>query len=231
MLIRKFKQSAALILCLSLTFSLYAQDSVNPDLINQEKAKQQEKEKENKDPGSLRSGRTENVKSAEQQEVVKEFRGTRFLQLDKLILNDELKKHEDEFSQNIIDSVISSKTHTHIFSQRRPEGYSSAYTNFYGIEIELKESPTDPSKLDLRLFYYNWTTNKSDKELKKQISKFNVLNELRFSLYELLNGKDFVRDNYNRIQRHNYNRIKAIRQIVEEKEKKAREALPKKKVI
>lgn len=213
MQIRNFGKLTTLILSLVLSFAIHAQES------------------ENKDPGSLRKERTENVKSAEQQEAVKEFRGTRFLQLDKVTLTDELKKNEDELTQNVIDSIISSKTHTHIFSQRRPEGYSSAYTNFYGIEVELKESPTDSTKLDLRIFYYNWTTNKSDKEIKKQISKFNVLNELRFSLYELLNGKDFVRDNYNRIQRHNFNRIKSIRQIVEEKEKKAKEALPKKKVI
>lgn len=212
MQINNLKKIAAIFLCLLLTFTIQAQDKVN------------------KDPGSLREGRNENVKTQEQQEVVKEFRGTRFLQLDKLILNNDLKKNEEEFSQNVIDTVISSKTHTHIFSQRRPEGYSSAYANFYGIEIELTESPTDPSKLDLRLFYYNWTTNKSDKELKKQISKFNVLNELRFAIYELLNGKDFVRENYNRIQRSNYNRIKAIRQIIEEKEKKAQASLSKKKV-
>lgn len=155
----------------------------------------------------------------EQQETLNEFKGTQFLQLDKLAIPKELKNIEEEIRQNVVDTIISSKTHTQVFSETREAGYTSSYTKFYGLNIEMTEDEKDKDYENIRLFYYNWTTNSADKEIKRKISKFNLLNELRFAILELLNGADYVKDNYDSIQRQNFERIKSIRNTILERKR------------
>lgn len=168
--------------------------------------------------------------SPEQQEVVAEFKGTQFLQLDKLVIPKVLESIDDEIKQNVIDTILASKTHTQIFAQTRKEGYTSSYTKFFGLNVEIEEDLKDKNYFNLKLFYYNWTTNNSDKEIKRKIGKYNLLNELRFAIFELLNGSDYVKENYDKIQRMNYERIKSIREMIEENKKEESRSRKKKKI-
>lgn len=170
---------------------------------------------------------TKEVPTPEQQETLSEFKGTQFLQLDKLEIPKELKNIEDEIRQNVVDTIIASKTHTQVFSETREAGYTASYSKFFGLNIEMKEDEKDKDYENIRLFYYNWTTNSADKEIKRKISKFNLLNEVRFAILELLNGADYVKDNYDKIQRQNYDRIKSIRNSI--LERKRLESVSKKK--
>jgi hypothetical protein len=76
------------------------------------------------------------------------------------------------------------------------------------------------SEYVVKLFYYNWTTNKYDKTITKRISKYNILNEMRFAMYELILGPGIVRENRDTIERKNFERIQAVRQGIEEQEKR-----------
>lgn len=188
------------ILLLSISFSVNAQNKIN---VIQDKPAVPVKE----------------TPTPEQQETLNEFKGTQFLQLDKLVIPKELQNIEEEIRQNAVDTIIASKTHTQVFSETREAGYTSSYTRFFGLNIEMKEDEKDKDYENIRLFYYNWTTNSADKEIKRKISKFNLLNELRFAILELLNGTDYVKDNYDNIQRQNYARIKSIRNTLLEKKR------------
>ena len=188
------------ILLLSISFEAYAQNKIN---IVQDKPAANVKE----------------IPTPEQQETLNEFKGTQFLQLDKLIIPSGLKNIEEEIRQNVVDTIIASKTHTQVFSETREAGYTSSYTKFYGLNIEMKEDEKDKDYENIHLFYYNWTTNSADKEIKRKISKFNLLNELRFAILELLNGADYVKEHYDNIQRQNFARIKSIRNNLLEKKR------------
>lgn len=159
-------------------------------------------------------------KTLEQQETVRDFKSTQFLQLDSVAFPQELKIIEEEMKQNVVDVILSSNTHTPIFAQKREEGYTTSYTKFFGLKMTITPYSRDSNFYALKLFYYNWTTNKHDKEILRKISKFNVLNDIRFSIYELLNGKDYVRNNYDKIQKENFERIQGLRKVVEENERK-----------
>lgn len=158
------------------------------------------------------------VNTLEQQDTIQDFKGTQFLQLDSIAFPAELKRVEEELKQNIVDVILSSNTHTPIFAKKREDGYSASYTKFYGLKVFITPLEKSSDFYQLRLFYYNWTTNKYDKEITRKISKFNVLNDMRFAIYELLNGKDFVRNNYDRLQRENFARVQNLRRLIEEKE-------------
>lgn len=159
-------------------------------------------------------------KTLEQQATVRDFKSTQFLQLDSILFPSELKIIEEEMKQNVVDVILSSNTHTPIFAQKREEGYTTSYTKFFGLKVTISPYARDANFYALKLFYYNWTTNKHDKEILRKISKFNVLNDIRFSIYELLNGKDYVRDNYDKIQKENFERIQGLRKVVEANERK-----------
>lgn len=159
-------------------------------------------------------------KTLEQQATVRDFKSTQFLQLDSIYFPPELKIIEEEMKQNVVDVILSSNTHTPIFAQKREEGYTTSYTKFFGLKMTITPYARDANFYALKLFYYNWTTNKHDKEILRKISKFNVLNDIRFSIYELLNGKDYVRNNYDKIQKENFERIQGLRKVVEENERK-----------
>ena len=188
------------ILLLSVSINVYAQNRIN---VIQDKPANNVKE----------------MPTPEQQETLNEFKGTQFLQLDKLAIPKELKNIEEEIRQNVVDTIIASKTHTQVFSETREAGYTSSYTRFFGLNIEMVEDEKDKDYENIRLFYYNWTTNSADKEIKRKISKFNLLNELRFAILELLNGADYVKDNYDNIQRQNFDRIKSIRNTILERKR------------
>lgn len=150
--------------------------------------------------------------TTEEEDALNEFKETKFLQLDKLDVPKELTRIEEQIRQNALDVIISSKTHTPIYAQKREEGYSESYKKFHGLEIQIVPIPGDQDFYSLNFFYYNWTNRKFDKHLRKRISKFNVLNELRFGLYELLLGKKFVDEHKDEIEKQNYDRIQAVRE-------------------
>jgi hypothetical protein len=169
-------------------------------------------------------------KNIDQVATIQEFKETQFLQLDSLTFPPELKSIEEELKQNIVDVILSSKTHTPIFAKQREDGYSASYTKFYGLKVTLNPMPTEANFYEMRLFYYNWTTNKYDKELVRKISKFNVLNDTRFAIFELLNGKDYVRNNYDKLQKQNYSQIQILRKNVEEAEARVKKSKVKKRI-
>lgn len=149
-------------------------------------------------------------KVVEKDEFVEEFEGSKFLQIDKIALPNELEKIKDQINQNMLDIILSTRTHTSVFAQKYEEGYTKKYKNFYGLEVSLKNSSKE-DYYDLEIFYYNWTTNKFDKKLQRMISVYNVLNEIRFAMYETLLGSDFVKEHKDEIEAQNYNRIQTIR--------------------
>lgn len=158
----------------------------------------------------------ENKKSLEQEDTVQKFKETLFLQLDSITFPNELKRIEGELRQNVIDVILTSNTHSPVFAKKRVEGYSTSYTKFFGLKVTITPMASESDYYAIKFFYYNWTTNKYDKELVKKISKFNVLNDMRFALFELLNGKDYVKKNYDKLQKENYERIQDLRKIEEE---------------
>ena len=147
-------------------------------------------------------------------ETVEEFKSSKFLQVDEVTIPRELKIIEDQLVQNAIDVIILIGGHSIVYSQKNDQGYTELYKHFYGLRITMESSPTDPEFYDLRLHYYNWTTTKYDKRLSNKISKFNVLNEIRFALYELFKGKKFVKEHKEEIEKENYNRILSIRESI-----------------
>lgn len=157
-----------------------------------------------------------------------EFKETKFLQIDHLDVPKELERIEGQIRQNALDVIISSKTHTPVYAQKVSDGYSDSYKKFHGLKIQIVPIPNEQDFYSLTFQYYNWTNRKFDKELRRRISKYNVLNELRFGLYELLLGKKFVDDHKDKIEKQNYDRIQAVR---ENEEKQARIDRKKRKLI
>lgn len=158
----------------------------------------------------------------------------KFLQVDEIDIPIELKKIEDQIKENAIDVIIYSKTHSPVFAQKRQDGYSESYKNFYGLQVRILPISNVNDFYSLQLLYFNWTTNKFDKRLKRQISKYNVLNELRFAVYEVINGESWVKKNRDKIERENFDRIQAVRkalvenkQIIKKKMKKELEEIEK----
>jgi hypothetical protein len=150
---------------------------------------------------------------------MKEFGEANYLQLDELDVPKGIKRVEDQLRENVIDVIIHSKTHMPIFAQKRPDGYSKSYKKFYGLNIRILPILQDDDFYSLQLFYFNWTTNKFDKKLVKKISKYNVLNELRFATYEILLGKQWVLDHKDEIESRNFERIQAVREVISEQER------------
>ena len=150
---------------------------------------------------------------------MKEFADANYLQIDQLEVPKGIKRVEEQLRENVIDVIIHSKTHMPIFAQKRDKGYSQNYKKFYGINIKILPIANDEDFYSLSLFYYNWTTNKFDKKLVKKISKYNVLNELRFATYEILMGKQWVLDHKDKIESRNFDRIQAVRQVITEQDK------------
>ena len=196
---------------LILNLAVYA-ESKKAAIVNLKKTLAEEK-KENADDPSI------------------EFKETRFLQLDRISVPNELKSIEEQVKQNIVDVVLVSKTHTPVYAQKRA-GYSDSYKKFYGLQVQISPYPAQVDSYQVHFFYYNWTTNKFDKTLYKVISKYNVINEVRFGTYELLFGKKYVDTNRDALDIQNYERIQAVRKsMVEqarldklaEKKKKAQE--------
>ena len=149
---------------------------------------------------------------------MKEFSEANYLQIDELEVPKGIQRVEQQLRENVIDVIIHSKTHMPIFAQKREKGYSQNYKKFYGINIKILPILKDEDFYMLNLFYYNWTTNKFDKKLEKKISKYNVLNELRFATYEILMGKQWVQDNKDKIENRNFERIQAVRQVITEQD-------------
>lgn len=149
---------------------------------------------------------------------MKEFADANYLQIDHLDVPKGIKRIEDQLRENVIDVILHSKTHVPIFVQKREEGYSKNYKKFYGINIRILPIIGDDDFYSLQLFYYNWTTNKYDKKLVKKISRYNVLNELRFATYEILLGKQWVVDNKENIEKRNFERIQDVRKVIKDLE-------------
>lgn len=168
-------------------------------------------------------------KKAETNESAEEFKESKFIQIDPVDIPEELKVIEDQISQNSIDVIILSGKHTVVYSQKREEGYNKNFKNFYGLRVSVYPLKDQPDFFVLKLFYYNWITNKFDKSLSKKISKYNVLNELRFAMYELFFGKSFVEDNKDALEKKNFDRIQAVRKMVEEQKKQEKKKQAKKK--
>jgi hypothetical protein len=150
---------------------------------------------------------------------MKEFADASYLQIDQLDVPKGIKRVEDQLRENVIDVILHSKTHIPIFAQKREKGYSKNYKKFYGLNIRILPIVGDEDFYSLQLFYYNWTTNKYDKKLVKKISKYNVLNELRFATYEILLGKQWVQDNKENIEKRNFERIQDVRKVVNDLER------------
>ena len=144
-----------------------------------------------------------------------EFKETRFLQLDRISIPNELKSIEEQIKQNITDVVLVSKTHTPVYAQKR-DGYTDSYKKFFGLQVQISPYPAQADSYQVHFFYYNWTTNKFDKTLYKVISKYNVINELRFGTFELIFGKKYVETNRDAIDIQNYERIQAVRKSIAE---------------
>lgn len=147
-----------------------------------------------------------------------EFKETKFLQVDKVQIPNELKMIEEQIKQNIIDVILVSQTHTPVYIQRR-DGYTENYKKFFGLQVNISPSQAKNDYFDIGYFYYNWTTNKFDKSLFKRISKYNVINELRYGVYEILFGKDYVKKNRDAIDLQNYERIQAVRKSIAQQKK------------
>lgn len=149
-------------------------------------------------------------------EEMKEFAEANYLQIDHLEVPKGIQRVEEQLRENVIDVIIHSKTHMPIFAQKRVDGYSKNYKKFYGLNIKILPILGDDDFYSLQLFYFNWTTNKFDKKLVKKISKYNVLNELRFATYEILLGKQWVLDHKDQIESRNFERIQAVREVIAE---------------
>ena len=150
----------------------------------------------------------------------KEFSDGSYLQIDQLDVPKGIKRVEEQLRENVIDVILHSKVHSPIFAQKRPEGYSKDYKKFYGLNIRILPIIGDEDFYSLQLFYYNWTTNKFDKKLVKKISRYNVLNELRFATYEIILGKQWVLDHKDQIESRNFERIQAVREVLADNEKR-----------
>ena len=163
--------------------------------------------------------------TTEQEAVLNDFKDTKFLQVDHLDVPPELRRIENQIKQNALDVIIISRTHTPVYAQKREAGYSESYKKFHGLEIQIVPIPKEQDFYSLNFFYYNWTTRKFDKRLRKRISKYNVLNEMRFALFELLMGKKFVDEHKDQIEKQNFERIVNVRegeevQLIGERKKK-----------
>lgn len=169
--------------------------------------------------------------TTELEDIANDFKEAKFLQVDSLKIPKELARIEEQIKQNAIDVVINSRTHTPVFAQKLPKGYTESYTKFHGLQVEIVPIPKEEDFYSLNFFYYNWTNRKVDKRLKVRISKYNVLNEMRFGLYELLLGKQYVIDNKDMLEKQNFDRIQAVRKTVEEKEKEERDKKKEKKKL
>lgn len=171
------------------------------------------------------------IKKEEASSEMKEFSDGNYLQIDEIDIPEGLSRIEDQLRENVIDVIIHSKTHMPIFAQKRPEGYSANYKKFHGMNVRILPLKDEEDFYSLKLFYFNWTTNKFDKNLTRKISKYNVLNELRMATYEILLGKQWVVDNKEKIESRNFDRILAVRQVIDQnarlKKKKDREELKK----
>ncbi len=173
-------------------------------------------------------------KKPEMNENAEEFHKTKLIQVDSFEIPKELKAIEDQISQNVIDAIILDGSHSVVYSQKREEGYNKNFKNFYGLKVSIFPIAGKDDSFSLKLFYYNWTTNKYDKTVVNAISKYNVLNELRFSLFELFKGKVFVRENKDELERKNFERIQIVRKMIEEqkkREKKSKDRQKKKSLV
>lgn len=171
----------------------------------------------------------EKVKTEEEQ-ILEQFKNTSFLQVENVKFPKELDSISQQIQQNISDVVLLSNTHTLVFAQKKEE-YTKSYKKFYSLQIRIDPSVKDRDQFEVSFFYFNWTTNKMDKTLYRRISKFNVVNELRFGVYEILLGKDYVKKNKDVLDLQNYERIQDInKSIIEQKKaKKKKENLEREK--
>lgn len=156
---------------------------------------------------------------SEQEEIMKNFKETKFLQVDQLDLPEELKKIEEQLRQNLVDVIILSKTHTPVYAQKREDGYTDQYKKFHSANLIISKIPNVEDYYALKISYKNWTTNKFDKSITKRISKYNVLNESRFAMFELLLGREVVQKHRDVLELENFKRIQAVRQSIEEQKK------------
>ena len=169
---------------------------------------------------------------AKTDETIEEFNETRFISLEKIYTPKELNVITDELTQNTIDVIILSGTHSLVYNtQMNDAGQTKQYKNFYGLKIEILPLPEKDSKYSLRLFYYNWLSKKYDKKLYKEISKYNVLNELRFALYKLFKGSKFIEENQEMIEKSNYDRIQAVAKTIEDRKIKKKNDEKKKQLL
>lgn len=144
-----------------------------------------------------------------------EFKDTKFLQVDRITIPKELKNIEEQIRQNIMDVIFLSKLYTPVYSQKL-NGYSDSYKKFYGLQVRIDPIAGENDSYLLDYFFYNWTTNKEDKTLRKKISKYNVLNEVRIRIFQLMFGKEYVEKNKDRIDVQNYDRIQEVRKSIAE---------------
>jgi hypothetical protein len=168
-------------------------------------------------------------KKSETEDSIAEFKETKFLQIDPFEIPKELKVIENQIAQNTFDVIILTGKYTLSYSEKRPEGYNKNYRNFFGLKISILPLKENASDYVVKLLYYNWTTNKYDKTLTKKISKYNILNEMRFAMYELILGPAIVNENRDIIERKNFERIQAVRQTIEEQEKREKQKKKQKK--
>lgn len=166
---------------------------------------------------NLFSATSANEKKAKLPE--EEFKESKFIQIDEAIVPKELKTIEPQIIQSAIDVIILASNHTMIYSQTKEEGYNENYKKFYGLKIAITSPGETADFFNLKLHYYNWTTTTYDKHINKKIYKYNVLNELRFALYELFKGEKYVKDHREEIEKQNYNRIQSIRESVATQER------------
>ena len=103
--------------------------------------------------------------TTEAEDAINDFKDTKFIQIDKLDIPEDIKRIEEQIRQNAIDVIVNTKTHTLIYAQKREKGYSETYKKFHGLEIQITKIPNDQDFFSLHFFYYNWTSLKFDKHL------------------------------------------------------------------
>ncbi len=171
------------------------------------------------------------IETKEINDSAEEFKSSKFIQLDPIHIPNELKVIDDQIVQNATDVIIISGKHTVVYAQKKEEGYTKSYKDFYGLDVAIIPVENEPNIFLLKIFYYNWLTSKFDKKISKRISKYNVLNELRFALYELFFGETFVRENKDALEKKNFERIQAVSKMVEDQKKMLKKAAAKKKIL
>lgn len=140
---------------------------------------------------------------------LQDFKETKYIHIEKISVPKEFKSIEDQIKQNIIDVILLSKKFTPVYSDKKALNRET-HKNFYSINFELK--PILKTDDYTAVFYmYNWISIKNRKRMYVRMSRFSLLNDIRFGVFELLFGKAYVVNNRDVIDIQNYERIQAVR--------------------